>query len=121
MASTSSSVAMVEGRRDRDVNALGAAAAAAAGVQRRRSRGRGDPGARACVLCAVVVSLVAYRLTLRLLPTVEAKALKRNMYGYDLNKRGAPLGGRRACRRAGAWRSGARTRWRSSCSKRVNG
>ena len=36
--------------------------------------------------------MAAYRLTLRLLPTVEAKALKRNMYGYDLNKRGAPLG-----------------------------
>jgi len=92
MASTSSSVAMVEGRRDRDVNALGAAAAAPATFAAAFAGGARDPGARACVLCAVVVSLAAYRLTLRLLPTVEAKALKRNMYGYDLNKRGAPLG-----------------------------
>ena len=62
----------MEGRRDRDVNALGAAAAAPAALAAAFAGGARDPGARACVLCAVVVSLAAYRLTLRLLPTVEA-------------------------------------------------
>ena len=80
MASTSSSVAMVKETRSDERAKCGNSATAAL----QRQRGRGDPGARACVLCAVVVSLVAYRLTLRLLPTVEAKALKRNSMGPRL-------------------------------------
>jgi len=89
---STASRATLEARRDRDVTTLGAASAAPAALALAFGGGARDPGARACVMCAMLVSYAAYRLTLRLLPTVGVKTLARNMFGYDLNKRGTALG-----------------------------
>jgi|TARA_B110000003_G_scaffold25648_1_gene24339 UDP-N-acetylglucosamine--dolichyl-phosphate N-acetylglucosaminephosphotransferase len=84
-----------DARRDADARALGALALAPAAAAAASAARASDAGARACVASAAIVSWGAYALTMRLLPTVGAKTLARNMSGYDLNKKGTALGERR--------------------------
>ena len=83
-------VVALDARRVRDVRALGAMALAPAVIA--FAAGVSDVGARACVASASVVSYGAYVMTLRMLPFVMAKTSARGMTGFDLNKKGTPLG-----------------------------
>ena len=77
--------------RARDAWTVGGCAAAPA-VVALAAGGTRDAGALCSVAVAVIVACAAHWMTMRLIPTIAEKALGRNMFGYDLNKRGTARG-----------------------------
>lgn len=53
---------------------------------------RFDPGAQVSILINLAMSAAGFFLTVWLIPIVMPYMLRRNMFGYDINKRGSPGG-----------------------------
>jgi UDP-N-acetylglucosamine--dolichyl-phosphate N-acetylglucosaminephosphotransferase len=51
-----------------------------------------DHVARNAILINFGMSVLGFFLTVRMIPVVVPYVLKRNMFGYDINKRGSPAG-----------------------------
>lgn len=47
---------------------------------------------RKAILINLVMSILGFLLTVKLIPVVVPYVLKRNMFGFDINKRGSPAG-----------------------------
>jgi UDP-N-acetylglucosamine--dolichyl-phosphate N-acetylglucosaminephosphotransferase len=51
-----------------------------------------ESGLRRSISIGVAMSLGGFAITVRLIPVAARYLLRRNLYGYDINKRGTPEG-----------------------------